>query len=555
MTTYNLTTDFGAVPAPTDSSHSLDLWYASFVDGDTLVIPGNSFHWGGTIAPTPPNANNVTIIGQPGATVDNLFLGKSNILFQDFSHSVRIASVSAGATSVTVIPQDGSLSGAADVSLLAVGRVMMICGWPIQAGATYPPAFEWFEFRTITSIVGNIAFFAEPLLYSYDATWPYIDAAPVSINIATSTFTCLGAPVFNGTTVQNAFFTTTGSLPTPMVATAGYFVVNASGQNFQISNSAGGAPISLSGTQSGSPYFHAGNYDVAGPATAYLMSSIFLGTQNYSGIRCTFNGGGINCGAGENLILDAMTFDGNGPSFSMGSSALIKNSVYGNQNEIDKCLSRLEYSNSTGVGLKQLLVQTASVGKLILSNGTIVTTVNGTPLHFEVDPTCLVDTIFAGPGFGRTEEIIVVDGSVTTIAPTSHLLALSAVSFNGGVFALAKNSNNLYDGFRLFVPGYKYAIGWNDGSGASEVIVDDVGKSYIAKLLSVTQDPNFIYYFTDLPALPTTTFFGHPANSIFAYGTRRLMPANSFASVNGLVEPPDAIVGPTKRLKHYAMHV
>ncbi len=46
---------------------------------------------------------------------------------------------------------------------------------------------------------------------------------------------------------------------------------------------------------------------------------------------------------------------------------------------------------------------------------------------------------------------------------------------------------------------------------------------------------------TDLAALPTGTFSGQPANVIFAYGVKTLIPPSSFlAGITAFVEPPDA---------------
>ena len=44
---------------------------------------------------------------------------------------------------------------------------------------------------------------------------------------------------------------TTGSLPTGLTAGVTYYVVNSSGLTFQLALTAGGSPITTSGTQSG----------------------------------------------------------------------------------------------------------------------------------------------------------------------------------------------------------------------------------------------------------------------------------------------------------------
>lgn len=47
------------------------------------------------------------------------------------------------------------------------------------------------------------------------------------------------------------YLTTTGALPTGVVASQLYFVVNSAANTFQIANTSGGAAVSTSGTQSG----------------------------------------------------------------------------------------------------------------------------------------------------------------------------------------------------------------------------------------------------------------------------------------------------------------
>jgi hypothetical protein len=75
-------------------------------------------------------------------------------------------------------------------------------------------------------------------------------SGPVTIDIATSTFTRSGHSLSVGDTLT---FSTTGSLPTGLTAGTTYHVIASglTGSAFKVSTSAGGGAVTLSGTQSG----------------------------------------------------------------------------------------------------------------------------------------------------------------------------------------------------------------------------------------------------------------------------------------------------------------
>ena len=105
-----------------------------------------------------------------GTTVNSAYIG-GNPIFQDKLHSSRIATVSAGSTTVT-------LSTPAEATRYPVGSWICITGQGIQAGASFPPNFQLFEYHLVTANSGtgtgiltlNIA-----LTYSYKSTWPLVD--------------------------------------------------------------------------------------------------------------------------------------------------------------------------------------------------------------------------------------------------------------------------------------------------------------------------------------------------------------------------------------------
>ncbi len=549
MVSVNFVTDCGAPINGTSSCDTaMGVWLATAIanDGSTLTIPSyngigvNSPYHLATLNGFGNGVKNCTITAQSGASVDTLFIGHAGCLVQDFTHSARIVTTTASATSVTLVT-------VADASRFSVNQWIMISGLGIQAGASYPPNFEFLEFRQITGIVGGVISFTAPLTYIYRSTWPEVDQFPVSINIGTSTFTSIG-PVINGTSTQNAYFTTTGSLPTGITAGTGYFIVNASGANFQVSTTSGGAPISLSGTQSGTHYFHSGNYDVGGPATIYALTAEFDGTQVWSGLKVTAGSTTpIFCGAGQSMTLDTMDFSSNlGPAPSMGLSMVIQNSAIGIQNEVDKCLESLTYDNCTGT---QIQCQSASPNLMIVKGGTVVSAINGTPYATDLRDTSNVGTLIMGAtGFGRSSSLTYAPTvTIAAIDPSSgtrvsaHFIDPAEMSFSNGVFSIA-NSANLFNFTRLWVPGFFYVYGY---TAASQIVItDDVGGQVYFRCLDMTQDATNIYVTTNLVSPPSHTYQGNNANAIFAYAFHSITPTSSaLIAVPAAQEPLQGSVG------------
>jgi hypothetical protein len=89
-----------------------------------------------------------------------------------------------------------------------------------------------------------------PIYYWSALTGPMM--SPFTVTIASpGVFTYSSSALTNGTTVQ---LLTTGSLPTGLTAGTVYYVVNASGNTFNLSATAGGSAINTSGSQSGTHY-------------------------------------------------------------------------------------------------------------------------------------------------------------------------------------------------------------------------------------------------------------------------------------------------------------
>ncbi len=72
---------------------------------------------------------------------------------------------------------------------------------------------------------------------------------PITIDIATSTLTQVGNNAYRNN--HRVRLETDGSFPPELNSTTDYWIINQSGDNFQLSTTKGGAAISLSGSQSG----------------------------------------------------------------------------------------------------------------------------------------------------------------------------------------------------------------------------------------------------------------------------------------------------------------
>jgi Pectate lyase superfamily protein len=175
----NFVTDFGAVAdGTTDNSPALARWVnwgrAQGKAPVELYMPPGTYHFAGDANLT-SGLYNVTISGY-GASIDSVnavYFGTAQLLQDDFAHSARIQTVSAGATSVNLITP-------ADASKFSAGQWVLVSGLALQGGAgglpSYPPNFQFFEYQQIVSISGSAVTLASPLANSYESTWPVVDS-------------------------------------------------------------------------------------------------------------------------------------------------------------------------------------------------------------------------------------------------------------------------------------------------------------------------------------------------------------------------------------------
>lgn len=123
---------------------------------------------------------------------------------------------------------------------------------------------------------------------SWQAQYSYRVAAPVTITVATPAVVTLDAPAPPaGNTVV---FSTTGTLPTGLTAGTTYFVVNPSGNTFQVAATSGGAAIATTAAGSGThtaTVSYGGSSYIPGPAasvvdtTTYTTCWVFLDSNGY----------------------------------------------------------------------------------------------------------------------------------------------------------------------------------------------------------------------------------------------------------------------------------
>jgi hypothetical protein len=522
-TWHDFVAKYGADPTGrADSSPAVNRWLAfARAQGKTpvkLYIPPGTYRLASANGLT-DGVLDATVSGW-GATIDAIaYIGTSNLISTDWKHNARLKSAAEGATSVTLL-------NPADVSQFFVGQWILIAGLGLQTGDSYPPNFQYNEYRQITDIVGSTLSFTKGLRFSYKLTWPEIDAGQVTIDIANSTITVIGS-VGGIAERELAFITTTGKLPVGIRVNARYFIKNLSGSTFQLSASPGGAPIKLWGTQSGVHTFHRGNYDLAGPPIAYPLARGFDSIHRWYGLTVgTASFGGTVFFGGRNILCYGMTFQGPGPAPSLSQSIVIRSCAIGSQNEVDKAVEYLEYDTCTG---EQIFCQSASITDLVIKNSKI-TTLNCTPQNVTISNST-INSVRIGPGFfGCGEGVTVTDSTIMSAQSSTHSIAAippdlsGPMVFSNGVFRIANAAAG--QAWQLFVPGHKYFFAFYDGSIHNR---SDTGQIISFRVLDLTQDEHFTYVTTDLgTALPMPRFVGgKPTSAYFPFAATKVLQINS----------------------------
>ena len=136
---------------------------------DALIIDG----WGATLqnirasvlGPSATYANNEGLVFYP------IFFGLGRTLIGTVSpqyfYGEAIDTVARGSSTITV-------SSGGSMADFVVGNRVMVYGFGVQVGG-FPSTARYFEYATITSIVGNVLTLDRPLKYAYSTDWPSLN--------------------------------------------------------------------------------------------------------------------------------------------------------------------------------------------------------------------------------------------------------------------------------------------------------------------------------------------------------------------------------------------
>jgi hypothetical protein len=113
---------------------------------------------------------NNSIVWAFGVTTDCLWiggLGYPNGTVGGIPQQALINTVAAGSTTVTV--NDGN------IGTFSIGRWIAVTGICTQVNQSGNPSQQFFEYKKITNIIGNVITLDSPLVNSYESTWPLLD--------------------------------------------------------------------------------------------------------------------------------------------------------------------------------------------------------------------------------------------------------------------------------------------------------------------------------------------------------------------------------------------
>ena len=524
----NFVTDYGAVGdgvvqpngsmLGTDNSSALSGWLTFATSQGSalakLYMPPGNYHLATTNgftsidnSPTFPAAQNATISGW-GAAVDAAFIGPIGSIFQDQVHSSRFGTTSAGATSITLI--NSGAHSTSEISRFSVGQWVMISGLGLQ-NYGYPPNFQYNEYRQITGTSAATISFTDPLLYSYGSTWPEIDAKAITVTSATPAVVTLNNHGYSANQTVVFDFNIGGAVPSGVTRYQTYFVSSTSlaTSTFQFSATQGGPSINTTSTGT-SVILHTSSTDLGGPGTVYALNSNFQSSVTVYGVRFTGQTQVSVVGGAGGAFLCGCQFDGDGPSATIGRSVKYRRTQFGNQNEIDKSVTRVEYQEcSSTTGLRQLLAFSTSIDTLVLRDCNILT-LNGCALHTEIY-NCQVGTLFAGAiAYGHASTMIADGCAIGAAASGAVYVLLSTLTFSGGTFSIETTQAGTV--FQTIVPGRKMAFGIFAGG---LVITDDSSNITAFSVLSFRQNSTTTFIDTDIGnSLPSLTFQGGSATLI-----------------------------------------
>jgi hypothetical protein len=177
--TKNIVTDFRAKCDGVSNDAPAFMWFNSWARAQTLPItltipPGSICNFASGRNAFAVGVKNLVVSGY-GATMNATFLGGFGVK-EDNAHSSRVATTTAGATSVTLLNRR-------ETSRFRVGRWALLSGLDVQGTWSYPPNHAIFEYALVTGIdaaTGQITF-SGPITNSYKSTWPHYSGAKYDI--------------------------------------------------------------------------------------------------------------------------------------------------------------------------------------------------------------------------------------------------------------------------------------------------------------------------------------------------------------------------------------
>lgn len=189
----------------TSALASFNTAYAALSGRTRLTINAGDYAFG-TPAVWGASGGDRLTIAAPGVTLRNQLGFANSGLSNDNAHHANIATVSSGAVIVSLVTP-------AETSRFTSGQWVLVAGIDLQGGG-YPINPGVFEFKKIASIGVGTLTFTEPLVNSYQSTWPNYNAGNGSSIYQGGPATVYGLldPWNQEIEIQGAYFPDTGGL-------------------------------------------------------------------------------------------------------------------------------------------------------------------------------------------------------------------------------------------------------------------------------------------------------------------------------------------------------
>jgi len=173
---------FGGSPGASGAANiaalaSFNSAYAALSGRTQLYIPPGTYNGstGFNFASSGGNANSlvvsaygVTLTSPSDGSFNGFAVGGASGPYNDNTHNAKFVTATEGSSTITLVT-------AGQTSLFTVGKWVLLAGIDMQGGG-FPQNPGYFEFKQILSIgIGTITF-TEPLINTYEDTWPIYNA-------------------------------------------------------------------------------------------------------------------------------------------------------------------------------------------------------------------------------------------------------------------------------------------------------------------------------------------------------------------------------------------